>query len=69
MRIGFHLVDAEYNQFTVVIILNVANCVVRLVADGVSDVITLKVDRIKAAPNSVPPSIPSTVWSWYLAVA
>ena len=51
MRIKFHLGNAEYNQFTVVIILNVANRVVGMVVDGVSDVITLTPDQIKAAPE------------------
>jgi purine-binding chemotaxis protein CheW len=51
MRIKFHLGTAEYNQFTVVIILNVANRVVGMVVDGVSDVITLSPEQIKAAPE------------------
>src|SRR5574340_458882 len=51
MRIKFHLGSAEYNQFTVVIILNVANRVVGMVVDGVSDVITLSTEQIKAAPE------------------
>src|SRR5512135_13298 len=38
MRIKFHVGRAEYNQFTVVIILNVAKRVVGMVVDGVSDV-------------------------------
>ena len=51
MRIKFHLGSVEYNQFTVVIILNVANRVVGMVVDGVSDVITLKPEQIKPAPE------------------
>jgi purine-binding chemotaxis protein CheW len=51
MRIKFHLGKVEYDQFTVVIILNVANRVVGMVVDGVSDVITLNPDQIKAAPE------------------
>ena len=51
MRIKFHLGSAEYNQFTVVIILNVANRVVGMVVDGVSDVITLNPEQIKPAPE------------------
>ena len=51
MRIKFHLGKVEYDQFTVVIILNVANRVVGMVVDGVSDVITLTPDQIKAAPE------------------
>ena len=41
MRIKFNLGKVDYDQFTVVIILNVANRVVGIVVDGVSDVITL----------------------------
>lgn len=41
MRIKFALGDAEYDQFTVVIILNVAGRVVGIVVDAVSDVISL----------------------------
>lgn len=51
MRLKFHLSSAEYNQFTVVIILNVANRVVGMVVDGVSDVITLNTDQVKPAPE------------------
>ena len=51
MRIKFHLGSIEYNQFTVVIILNVANRVVGMVVDGVSDVITLNPDQVKPAPE------------------
>jgi len=51
MRIKFHLGNVEYNQFTVVIILNVAHRVVGMVVDGVSDVITLNADQVKPAPE------------------
>ena len=51
MRIKFNLGNVEYNQFTVVIILNLAQRVVGMVVDGVSDVITLTADQIKAAPE------------------
>jgi purine-binding chemotaxis protein CheW len=51
MRIKFNLGKVEYNEYTVVIILNVANRVVGMVVDGVSDVITLKPDQIKPAPE------------------
>jgi purine-binding chemotaxis protein CheW len=51
MRIKFNLGKVEYDQFTVVIILNVANRVVGMVVDGVSDVITLSADQVKAAPE------------------
>jgi len=51
MRIKFHLGNVTYNQLTVVIILNVANRVVGIVVDGVSDVITLTADQLKPAPE------------------
>ena len=51
MRIKFNLGKAEYDQFTVVIILNVAGRVVGMVVDGVSDVITLSAGQMKPAPD------------------
>ena len=51
MRIKFRLGNVTYNQLTVVIILNVANRVVGIVVDGVSDVITLTADQLKPAPE------------------
>jgi Chemotaxis signal transduction protein len=51
MRIKFHLDHADYNEMTVVIILNVARRVIGMVVDGVSDVITLKSEQIKPAPE------------------
>ena len=51
MRIKFSVGEARYDQFTVVIILNVMNRVVGIVVDGVSDVITLNSEQIKAAPE------------------
>ena len=51
LRIKFHLGNVEYNQFTVVIILNVAKRVVGIVVDGVSDVIALTAEQMKAAPE------------------
>ncbi len=51
MRIKFSLGNVTYNNLTVVIILNVANRVVGIVVDGVSDVIALTPEQIKAAPE------------------
>jgi purine-binding chemotaxis protein CheW len=51
MRIKFDLGNVTYDQFTVVIILNIAQRVVGMVVDGVSDVITLSDDQIKPAPE------------------
>lgn len=51
MRIKFNLGEPEYNQFTVVIILNVARRVIGIVVDSVSDVITIAQDAIRPAPD------------------
>jgi purine-binding chemotaxis protein CheW len=51
MRIKFQLGNVEYNQFTVVIILNIANRVVGMVVDGVSDVMALSSEQIRSAPE------------------
>ena len=51
MRIKFKLGNVTYDETTVVIILNVANRVVGMVVDGVSDVLTLKPEQIKPAPE------------------
>jgi len=50
LRIKFNLGKIDYDQFTVVIILNLSNRVVGVVVDSVSDVLTLTPDQIKAAP-------------------
>jgi purine-binding chemotaxis protein CheW len=51
LRIKFNIGTAEYNQFTVVIVLNVGRRVVGIVVDSVSDVLTLSADQIKPAPE------------------
>lgn len=51
MRIKFNLGTVEYNQFTVVIILNVSGRVMGIVVDGVSDVITLAAEQVRPAPD------------------
>jgi purine-binding chemotaxis protein CheW len=51
MRIKFKLDNITYNELTVVIILNVANRVIGIVVDGVSDVIALASEQIKSAPQ------------------
>jgi len=51
MRIKFNLGNVTYNELTVVIILNVANRVMGIVVDGVSDVIALTAEQIKPAPE------------------
>ena len=51
MRIKFNLGTPTYDQFTVVIILNVAGRVVGMVVDSVSDVMTLSPEQIRPAPE------------------
>ena len=51
MRIKFDLGTPTYDQFTVVIILNIAGRVIGMVVDSVSDVITLTAEQIKPAPE------------------
>jgi len=51
MRIKFKLNNVTYDETTVVIILNVANRVLGMVVDGVSDVTLLQPDEVKAAPK------------------
>lgn len=51
MRIKFSLGEPTYDEFTVVIILNIAGRVVGMVVDSVSDVTTLSPEQIKSAPE------------------
>jgi len=51
MRLKFRLGQADYNTFTVMIILNVANRVVGMVVDSVSDVVALTPSQIRPAPE------------------
>lgn len=51
MRIKFRLGNADYDQFTVVIILNVAGRVMGIVVDGVSDVISLEAEQMRPTPE------------------
>lgn len=51
MRLKFNCVKAEYNAFTVVIILNLRNRIVGIVVDSVSDVMELQPENLRAAPE------------------
>ena len=51
MRLKFKLGKAEYNEFTVMIILNISRRVVGMVVDGVSDVMQLTAEQIRPAPE------------------
>lgn len=51
LRIKFNLGEPTYDQFTVVIILNIGKRVMGIVVDGVSDVIQLNSDTLRPAPE------------------
>ena len=51
MRIRFNLGEATYNEFTVVIILNIGKRVIGMVVDAVSDVTSLANDQVRPAPE------------------
>lgn len=51
MRIQFGLPEVRYDNFTVVIVLNIGNKVVGMVVDAVSDVITLTPEQLRPAPE------------------
>jgi purine-binding chemotaxis protein CheW len=51
MRIKFNLGKVTYDQFTVVIVLNIGSRVIGMVVDGVSDVISLVNEQIRTAPE------------------
>lgn len=51
MRLKFNLAQANYDGFTVVIVLNIGKQVVGMVVDGVSDVITLAPEQLRPVPE------------------
>jgi purine-binding chemotaxis protein CheW len=51
LRLKLGVSTADYNESTVVIILNIHGSVVGAVVDAVSDVVTLSADAIKSAPQ------------------
>ncbi|WP_028449296.1 MULTISPECIES: chemotaxis protein CheW [Chitinibacter] len=51
LRIKFNIGNVTYDQFTVVIILNVAQRTIGIVVDGVSDVMTLSTEQLRQAPE------------------
>jgi purine-binding chemotaxis protein CheW len=53
LRIKFNLGKVVYDEFTVVIILNLSGRVVGIVVDGVSDVMALKDDQLREVPSLV----------------
>ena len=53
LRLRFNLGVVEYNEFTVVIILNLSGRIMGIVVDGVSDVIALQGSQIRPVPDLV----------------
>jgi len=51
MRLKFNLEQANYDAFTVVIVLNIGSRVVGMVVDAVSDVITLTPEQLRPVPE------------------
>lgn len=51
LRLKLNVPTVEYNEFTVVIILNIQGAVVGAVVDAVSDVVTIDGASIKPAPQ------------------
>ncbi len=51
MRVKFELPEVNYNDFTVVIVLNIGRRVVGMVVDGVSDVVSLTPADLKPVPE------------------
>lgn len=51
LRVKFQLPLAEFNENTVVIVLNLGARIVGIVVDGVSDVLSLNAEQIKPAPD------------------
>ena len=51
LRVKFGMADPKYDAFTVVVILRLAQRVIGVVVDGVSDVIALTSKEVKDAPQ------------------
>lgn len=51
LRSKFHMPSAEYNQFTVIIVVNVGKRVMGLVVDAVSDVLNVQPEAIEGPPD------------------
>ena len=51
MRLKFKLERADYDSFTVVIVLNIGHRIVGMVVDAVSDVITLTPEQLRPVPE------------------
>lgn len=53
LRLKFQLPEARYDEFTLMIVLNVASRVVAVVVDSVSDVVPLAAEDIRPTPEFV----------------
>ncbi|MEL6109798.1 MAG: chemotaxis protein CheW, partial [Planctomycetota bacterium] len=51
LRAKFAMPEAEYNQFTVIILVTIGDKVMGLVVDAVSDVLNVAEDNIESAPD------------------
>lgn len=51
LRIKFNVSEATYNEFTIVIMLNLHDRIVGIVVDGVSDVIRLSEEEVRPPPE------------------
>ena len=51
LRAKFAMPEAEYNQFTVIIVVTIGEKVIGLVVDAVSDVMNVSDDNIEATPD------------------
>lgn len=51
LRRKFNMPSAEYNQFTVIIVVNVGSKIMGLVVDAVSDVLNVGSDAIEGPPD------------------
>ncbi|WP_027469236.1 chemotaxis protein CheW [Deefgea rivuli] len=51
LRVKFNIGNVTYDEFTVVIILNIAHRTIGVVVDSVSDVMTLAMDQLRDAPE------------------
>jgi len=69
LRVKLGCPTAEYNSFTVVIVLNVKNRVIGAVVDSVSDVLELGRDAIRPAPELSSPTIDTSFITGIGAVA
>ena len=51
LRARFGMMEAEYNQFSVIIVVSVGSKVVGLVVDAVSDVLNISKDQVEETPE------------------